>query len=226
MKTLFLVGVALYAVAGTAAAGTITLGSFVVNPGATFLQQSAMDNCSYITASAQCTGSSFFDPTRINLLGLSQAVNPGDTIQLTVSGLECYIGTTCSAPPNIAGIFSQTSAFDPTNTHPNRVTNAVATPGITNVVTSMYIVGGPSVDNTLSQDFKISGLNGLTVVVPSLAQYLFIGIYDSFYADNTGNVTITLSETTVSASPEPATYVLVLAGLGALAVGRMRATRS
>ena len=216
MNKILLAGVALFGLASIGAAGPI--GSVGVSPGGTFLEQSAEDNCSWGNKSAQCTGASFFNPTVVNLLtGLSQPVNPGDLLEIIVTGRLCYTSAICSAPPNIGGIFSSTSTLQDSS-NSNRVTGHLNTAGQASMHTTMFF---GSASNMQVDDFEIPGtLAGLTVTVPEGAHYLFLGTYDSFFADNSGEVSVSFVAFT---TPEPGTYVLVMAGLGALVLVRRRA---
>ncbi|MBZ5602027.1 MAG: hypothetical protein LAO79_06955 [Acidobacteriia bacterium] len=184
-----------------AMAGANFASSFAVNAGGTYLELAAEDTCSWFAASGQCTGPAFFDPTVI-------AVTPGSTIQLFALGSINY-GTMTAAP--LFGALFSTDGNLGASTSLNRVTGAVAA-GSPNpyvvTTTNSYFAG----NNDISQDFQV-GTSVVTVVVPNNANFLFVGVLDSFYADNSGNASITLNEL---ATPEPATYALALAGLAAL----------
>ena len=212
MKTALLVGIALAIVAGSATAGSIGTFSFAAN--ATFLEQSANDNCSWYAAPAGCT-SAIFQPLILDLT--ANNIAQGSLLSLTSStGNICYYGSTCM-PPLIDVIFSTTSTLlGPTNA--NRVTGAISSnPVVTQGTlvtpnTQMYF-GGQL--NGVSGNFLLP-LNGgtMTVVVPTGALFLFVGIADSFYADNIGTAAITLADSP-NPMPEPGTFALMLGGLGA-----------
>ena len=221
MKKLFWMGIAILGLAQLGTAGIIVdLGTFDVSAGATFLAQSSQDNCGFVTHSAQCTGASFFAPTVVDLSTLGSGVGAGDSLLMTVHGTECYLGSTCSSPPNIGALFSATSTWLPSSSNP--VPDGISAPGQNFVTTSMWFGG----DNTNTHDFKISGSTPPWVDVPVGAKFLFIGIFDSFYADNTGNVSITLSidppgDSLLPAVPEPGTYLLALGGFAALGLRKL-----
>ncbi len=212
-----LIGFVLLASASIGSAGAI--GVFDIQAGATFLQQSANDNCSFVAASAQCHTAGFFTPAMVDLY--SFGVHAGDTLSITFAGGSmCYHAGVCLAP-SIGGIFSSTSnLLDSSNA--NRLPDAVSA-GLGSVQTSTWFAltsnATPGVNNTNPNDFSIPLVGTLNVTVPG--QYLFLGILDSFYADNSGNLSIALSFTSNAvATPEPATYLLMLGGVVALAAGR------
>ena len=82
-----------------------------------------------------------------------------------------------------------------------------------------------SQSTTIAQDFQVldSPYGGTTVVVPNSANFLIIGVLDSFYADNTGNLSVELTLDPSSGVPEPGSYAMVLAGVaGLVALRRLR----
>jgi len=216
VKTI-LAGVVLIGLSGLAKASPTNLGTFNVSAGGTFLELSAQDNCIWGNKSQDCGTQTFFNPTIVNLTALG--VNPGDTLVMTTGGTECYIGTTCQSAPNLGAVFSTSSMLMPWF-DANRVVGAVQAVG-PGVPTTMYFGS----TNTQSYDFKIPGAGGMSVIVPTNAQYLFLGVVDSFYADNSGDPTVTLANAGVAVVPEPATYGFALAGLAMLAAITSR-TRS
>jgi hypothetical protein len=216
MKTAFRFGFLSLAMMATAFAGTISLGSFGVSAGGTFLQQGTNDTCGYLgTTSAQCTSSAFFNPTILNLSTLSTAVVPGEILYLQSFGSIAYNGMTPGTylPANVIALFSTS----------NTAAGAIQT-GLSSPVTSVYNYPGPTTSsNDIPQDFSVPN-TVISVVVPTGAQYLLLGIADSYYADNYGNASVSLS---VDPTPEPGTYGLMLAGLGAIVtLNRKRFTRS
>jgi hypothetical protein len=228
VRRIFLVGLFLLGLAVSSIAGSFALpdGPFSVSAGGTFLQQSSNDNCSFITATAQCISSpsTFFQPTVIDLTGL-EGVQIGDLLSITVSGSMCFYSLVCNAPPTIGGIFSSTNSLLSSN-NANRVPNAVGTQGSDNqnpVTTSTYFaLNGSSVsavNNTNPLDFGIP--TGSTTMVHVTAEFLFLGVLDSFYADNSGTISVSITDThATTVTPEPASYLLVLGGFGALALAR------
>ena len=79
-------------------------------------------------------------------------------------------------------------------------------------------------DTTIPDDFFIPLGPGASIVVPVGAEYLVVGVLDSFYADNTdpGNslgVDLKVDPTYDfgdSGVPEPSTVLLLLSGLAGL----------
>jgi PEP-CTERM motif-containing protein len=87
-----------------------------------------------------------------------------------------------------------------------------------------------NVNTTVPNDFYIPTGTGITVVVPAGVSFLAVGILDSYYADDSGNPTVTINETAPPdppdppGVPEPAT--LGLFGIGAGALLALRRYRS
>jgi hypothetical protein len=206
----------------------IDLGSTAVSAGASFLEQSPNDNCSFMP-STQCTGASFFTPTFINVSALQ-----GDSLEIIGQGTICFfMGTTCvTGSPMVMGVFSTTNTLL-SSSNLNRVTGAIQT-GLPNVTTSTFFgPGGTSdpadpINTTIAQDFLIpTTLTGVTVTVPVNAQFLVVGIEDSFYSDNFGNVSVHLINLgAVAAVPEPGTFGVALAALAGLVAARKKLFRS
>jgi hypothetical protein len=218
-KIFFLIALATI-VAGLASAAGINLGTFNISPKGTFLEQTSQDNCSWFAAGTCNAG--MFAPLILNLNNGSDGsliplgVNPGDLLQLTSGGTICY-GIVCEAAM-VEVVFSSSSTLL-SSTNLNRVTGQIPT-GQPDAVTSMFFGGS----NNVVDDFMVTGQ---TVTVPVGARYLFVGIDDSFFADNSGTATITLVDTAAAVNPEPGTWALMVGGLGLLAVGaRKRTTRS
>jgi hypothetical protein len=124
------------------------------------------------------------------------------------------------APPFLGGVFSSSSS----------VADAVAPDSsVTPLVTGNTYFPQPSgLPTDISQDFKINnpslGVTATTVSVPLAAYYLLVAVPDSYYADNSSSLGLTL---TVDASPNmvplPAAAWLLLSGLGGLGLMRRRA---
>ena len=202
MKKIIALAAAMVGIAGASFGA-----SFSVSAGATYLQMDTTnDTCLSPLKSVQCTGSGFFGPTVIS-------VTAGSTIQLTAfaaGGMMNY--GAISGVPIFDAVFSTSNALGALGTA-NRVTGALAAPaGTTGVVTNNYYSGS----NDISQDFLIT-ISTITITVPNTANFLFVGVMDSFYADNSGNLSVTVNQL---ASPEPATYALGLAGLAAMLLVR------
>jgi hypothetical protein len=216
VNKIFASGLALLGLAAVGLAGPISEGSVNVSPGGTFLDQSANDTCSYVTHSVQCTGAAFFAPTFVDLTALNTPVNGGDTLFLFITGNICYLGANCGTP-NLGGIFSSTNTFLD-STHLNRVQNSISAGGSGYVTATYFSLDGTTntaANNTNPNDFIIPGGTSFSIVVPNGAKFLVLGVYDSFYADNSGNISVGLS-VIQSATPEPGTYLLIAGGLAAL----------
>jgi hypothetical protein len=162
-----------------------------------------------------------FAPTILDLTALG--VSPGNILQLTVSGNICY-GIVCFGPL-VDALFSSTNTLLASN-NLTRVTgslglpNASGSPGLNTQASTMWFGSG----NDIPNDFI---LNGGSVVVPVGAQFLFLGIFDSFYADNTGNASVTITDLgDPVGNPEPATWIYMASGVGLLAAARKRFTRN
>ncbi len=213
MKKAILLFAAAVATISLCSAGTINIGTYGVSAGATFLEQDSVDNCGFGTKSVQCTGAGFFAPTILDLTSLS--LTAGSTITLTAGGSLNY-GNSTVLPAVLDAVFSTSNTLNPSNVA-TRVPGAAAVglpSGLTSPVTSTFY----GLNNDIAQDFKVT-TSGITFTIPNGALYLFIGISDSFMADNSGNVSINITET-IQNTPEPATYFMMLGGLGALALAR------
>lgn len=162
------------------------------------------------------------------------AVTPGTTITLVAEGGICYAGTDpngnmanpCYAignqnlavpesPAFLGGVFSASSTLlDDSNLQ--RIPDAVSS-GLADYTdpyyTSFYFDRTVSTVNPF--DFLIPYV-GVTLVVPTGANFLFLGVYDSYYKDNTDpNATLGI-EVITSSLPEPGTFAMLLAGAGGL----------
>jgi len=217
MKVGLRLGLLVLAVASLASASVITE-TLSMNSGGTFLSRTTEDNTQ---------AASFYLPLDFNLNGLGLA--PGSLILITFStGNFCYIGGTCGTP-NLLGLFASsndcgtagaeviavggagctTNTIDPTTGGING--------GLTTAVATSQFYGSA---NPNPNDFMISSaisVSGLLVTIPNNATDLFIGIRDSFYSDNSGSISVTITQQFAAVSPEPATWALGMGGLAALA---------
>ncbi len=255
MNRVFILAVLVALAQVCASATTIGLGTFAVNPQASFLDESSQDvGCASgilsdcppdISGGDPVTGGS--GPVSALFLNLgSLGATAGETIQIIVSGGECYSGP-CGSPGLVylAGVFDSNNTELASNISPNctvggagvnRLTGTVAVPGLgpqplvtNNTYLDPYSCGpqDPSapayVNTTIPNDFYIPTGAGITLVVPAGANYLVVGILDSYYADNLGNPMVTINEIAASV-PEPATIALF--GIGAAALLTFRRYRS
>ena len=145
-------------------------------------------------------------------------INTGDVLRLTAMGDMCFNYSAGCQSPYFGGVFSSSALFDTNNLVLNRVINAQSAPGGTTPgVNSLGLLttnGG--FDPNIAQDFTIFQAAGTSFVMPNIStyRYLFVGILDNYYGDNTDpdqNLQIRLTVV-----PEPGTYGLFLSGLGAL----------
>lgn len=224
MKKVLILLAVLLALSAGAFASTIT---YNVSANGTFLEQTVNDSCANTTLAVPGCQSSYFMPTII-------AVTPGDTVILTEGGGGCYSGFVAGVPQGcvnepLAGVFDISSTDLLAYNYQNRLPNQVATalPHVTDPNFNTYYAGngmytGQGITTEIPGEFYICGpgtvpdcsSSSTTIVVPTGAHYLYVGALDSFYADNSSNplggLTVTVNE---FATPEPATWTLLLAGL-------------
>ncbi len=151
-------------------------------------------------------------------LGLST----GSVINLFAEGDMCFSNGTSCMSPSFGGVFSSSALFESNHFTLNRVINALSAPsGTTDAATGTTSVG--SFNTNISQDFMIFQGSGTQITLPNIStyRYLFVGILDSLYSDNTDGGTLPVDlqlrlTAASSAIPEPGTYGLMLSGLGAL----------
>lgn len=173
-----------------------------IDPRTTFLR----------TDSGDFSGVYFVD---FSVLGISA----GNTLYLQTLGDFCMgygAGCTEYAVPLIAAFTSSNTLGDRANL--NRLT-AIASeaPG---VVTGRTYYANLTTD--IPQDFAIPLGSPMSVVVPTGARYLAVGVTDSWYRDNSdpdGDLRLQLD---VSRTPEPSTVVLLASGVGVLVAFRRR----
>ena len=205
------------AVAGSA--GTITLGTYSVDP-----------KSSYLLAGSDAPGTPLF----IDLTSLG--VTPGQSLVITASGDLCFFaGPECGElPAYLGGVFTNSNTWngngnanDPSgpnaNTAVNRLMGALSS-GAPGVADPNTWFGNHSTD--IPQDFQILLFPGLGVTAPNPGEghdlFLVVGVLDSYYTDNSDpnhdlSVQVALDPPdNPSAVPEPGTSSLFVTGLGGL----------
>jgi len=210
-------------VAGAVHAGPVTFEA--LGPTTTFLRADSTDTP---VDSAGILLSSLF----------SGAITPGTTtITLYSTGDICFFAGCIGgeSAPDFLGVFSS-SAPDALSASSNlqRISGYMSLPsGATGFITGNTYYGG--LTTGLPEDFLIPQGAGTSFVVPVGAVSLYLGIADSWYADNSDpdagqnplGVWISIQSTPDPATPEPGTYGTMLCGLAALLVlGRMRLVRN
>ena len=140
----------------------------------------------------------------------------GDILRITAEGDLCFNnGSSCQAP-SFGAVFSSTNLLDNNNLLLNRVTNALNAPAGTTAAPDAGTTTNGGFATNIAQDFLIFQGSGTQFTMPNIGvyRYLFIGILDRLYGDNSdldNNLQVRLSVV-----PEPGTYGLLLSGLGAL----------
>lgn len=210
-------------------AGTVTQ-IVPVNPQDSFLYESSADsNVSAIFINLTgCTGS--------NAPCISAPA--GSTLTLIGLGNECFLptgGASCTeSPAELGGAFDTNSVLLSSSSlssgNVDRLTgtvNAAGAQDVSNV--SFFNTYFGSVNTTIVNDFLIPTGAGITLTVPVGAEYLVVGVFDSYYADNSdplNNLALSISDTQAPLGvPEPATLGLLFAGLGGLAMIRRYRSR-
>ncbi|MFZ3342098.1 MAG: PEP-CTERM sorting domain-containing protein [Terriglobales bacterium] len=204
----------------------VTLGTYDVSANSSFFELSTNDSCSSPMAVKGCEAS-YYLPTII-------AVTPGETLQLIESGSACYIGGTTAGCVNepLGAVFDTSNTDLLSSTTQNRLPNQVAS-GLPNIQDTSFNAYYGNINTQIKDDFYVCGtvsmpdctsLTGTTVVVPAGAKYLYVAALDSFYADNSGDLTITVNEilSDPPSVPEPATATLMLVGLAGMVAYQRR----
>jgi len=218
MKRVFTLAVATALACLTAQAGVITLGTFSVNPQATFLNESASDS----------NVAALFIQLSSTTCGISNCVVApnGAELVLIAGGNICFAAgpSMCgSAAGQIGAAFDANNTLTPSSPSTqnfNRLGGSINA-GVGSIVDSNLNEFGSSISTNIPNDFFVPGGAGQTVFVPGGAQWLALGVLDSVFKDNSGSPTVTIEEIQAPA-PEPATLGLLGAGLLGLAALRRR----
>lgn len=135
--------------------------------------------------------------TRATIISLATSgLAPGDELRLSYEVNNFKYGSFCDpTAPNVAapgvfalGLFSRSSQLEGTGVL-RRVPDAIDT-GLRHFT---------SPNDDIAEDFRISP-TGLTIKIPAGATHLFLGIADSFYADNCGQINVTIEQTGTQAT--------------------------
>jgi serine/threonine protein kinase len=147
---------------------------FPIAPNSTYLRTDASDIV--------------IDPVIINLSTLSTPVYPGDTILIQRVGFICYNEGSPDVASSIGAIFSASNALLPTEKL-YRVADAIGAHALEFISPNTGVARLPT---DVPQDFliddAIAGENrhfsSVKVLVPPNAKYLFIGVHDNVFHDN------------------------------------------
>lgn len=131
-------------------------------------------------------------------------------------------------PGHFWAIFSSSDVLLPDNGVLDRVEGAidVGAPLNETAITAPSFVGAIPMD--VAQDFFIPE-DGMTIQVPAGANYLFVGIPDSYFADNwspePSELGLWVTTPDVTATPEPASMALVATGMAGIGAFQRRRRR-
>ena len=203
-----------FAVAITPNVGCVGSGTVVCN---------VDENMTYLLNAAPFNGTTYpvdgAIPLVIDLQTVGLTITTGDIFRITAEGDLCFHnGVSCQSPA-FGAVFYSSNLLDPNNLVLNRVINALSAPSGTTAAPDAGNTTNGNFATNITQDFLIFQGSGTTFTMPSTStyRYLFIGILDRYYGDNSDgrNVTNDL-QVRLSVVPEPGTYGLLLSGLGAL----------
>ncbi len=163
-------------------------------------------------------------PTVVDLAAFGLA--PGDGLKLTYSvAPPGFSFSGCGGPfvgaedTSILGVFSSSSTLLPPSAHPR-------VPGALEAGTDVST--GPTFFcnelNDIPQDFRLFPPSGFTIQIPVGATHLFLGINDSYWADNCGNIKVTFERIVLNQPPVAACQnVTVSAGANCTAAASIDA---
>jgi hypothetical protein len=165
---------------------------------------------------------SAIDAYAIDLAALG--ISPGSQLDLLRLGDFAFCSLCDETGLDMIGVFS-TSATLLASDELNRVSGAIDMGGFRSFATPVTLFDGQPTD--ISQDFAISystaASNGVSLIVPLGARFLFVSVPDSFYRDNLDTDRNYGVRLTYAPVPEPATVILFGLGMSAMAI-RRRAT--
>lgn len=135
------------------------------------------------------------DPAHPTIVDLSLAgFQPGDELKLTYQVNQPFCFNTNASPiqyaePIILAVFSSSSVLLPAQSL-RRVPDAIKAGD--EVRTGPAGPVDQSEPDDLAEDFQILPATGTTIRIPDGATHLFLGVADSFYKDNAGELSITI----------------------------------
>lgn len=156
-------------------------------------------------------------PWFISVSGLG--LSAGQQMTISVAGDLCYNGDCGVELPAVLGlVFTTTNnVLGFQNVNRLDVADGGNVPsGAVGAISPTTFYSGLSTD--IDGDFQLIAGQSVTVVIPTGATWLAIGVWDSYFRDNfdpTPNVMVTVG-TPDSIIPEPSTYLMAFAGLAGL----------
>lgn len=144
----------------------------------------------------------------------------GQTVFVSRAGSWNHLGGGTPTDYGLSAVFSTSNVLLPTPLL-NRVPGAIAT-GAPAWVSPNTFVGNVNTD--ISEDFQVDNqtgtANGITLVIPTGALFLFATAQDNFFQDNNNTTEFYISLQPV---PEPASLLAI--GVGLVAVARRRSAK-
>lgn len=146
---------------------------------------------------------------------------PGQELVISAFGDLCYFSPCQSELPAEYGLVFTSSNAVGVSSLQNRLAVAnggIVPTGAVGAVSPLTYSSGLSTD--IAGDFYLMAGQSVTVIIPNGGAYLAIGLWDSYFIDNsdpTPNLAISLNSI-----PEPSTYLMAFAGLAGLWVLRRK----